>query len=103
MPGVSLVAVSMVYSLDLALGLLTAVTSLAAEPRLYAHSLQQDTGLVALRHMESSRTRDQTHIPCIGRQILNHWTPWEVLLCLFRVVAFLFFSHSLQLQALKTT
>ena len=33
-PGVSLVAVSMVYSLDLALGLLTAVTSLAAEPRL---------------------------------------------------------------------
>ena len=33
-PGVSLVAVSMGYSLDLVLGLLTAVTSLAAEHRL---------------------------------------------------------------------
>ena len=24
--------------------------------------------------MESSQTRDWTHVPCIGRQILNHWT-----------------------------
>ena len=24
--------------------------------------------------MGSSWTRDQTHVPCIGRQILNHWT-----------------------------
>ena len=23
-------------------------------------------------------TRDQTHVPCIGRQILNHWTTREV-------------------------
>ena len=30
------------------------------------------TGLVALRHVGSSQTRDQTHVPCIGRQILNH-------------------------------
>ena len=28
--------------------------------------------------MESSRTRDQTHVPCIGRQILNHLTTREV-------------------------
>ena len=29
-------------------------------------------GLVAPRHVESSRTRAQTRVPCIGRQILNH-------------------------------
>ena len=23
-------------------------------------------------------SRDQTHVPCIGRQILNHWTTREV-------------------------
>ena len=27
----------------------------------------------------SSLTRDQTHIPCIGRQILNYWTIKKVL------------------------
>ena len=27
----------------------------------------------------SSLTRDWTHFPFIGRQILNHWTTWEVL------------------------
>ena len=26
----------------------------------------------------SSPIRDQTHVPCIGRQILNHWTTREV-------------------------
>ena len=31
------------------------------------------TGLVALRHVGSSRTRARTHVPCISRrQILNH-------------------------------
>ena len=30
------------------------------------------TGLVALRHVGSSRTRARTRVPCIGRQILNH-------------------------------
>ena len=29
------------------------------------------TGLVALRHVGSSWTRDRTRVPCIGRQILN--------------------------------
>ena len=28
--------------------------------------------LVALWHVGSSRTRDQTRVPCIGRWILNH-------------------------------
>ena len=35
------------------------------------------TGLVALRHVGSSLTRDRTHFPWIGRQILNHWTTRE--------------------------
>jgi len=34
---------------------------------------------VAPRHVGSSQTRDQTRVPCIGRQILNHWTTREVL------------------------
>ena len=37
-------------------------------------------GLVAAQHMESISTRDQTNVPCIGRQILNHWTTREALL-----------------------
>ena len=29
-------------------------------------------GLVAPWHVDSSQTRNQTYVPCIGRQILNH-------------------------------
>ena len=36
-------------------------------------------GLVALWHVESSWTRDWTHVPCIGRRILNHCTTRETL------------------------
>ena len=36
-------------------------------------------GLVALQQVEYSWTRDQTHVPCIGRQILIHRTTREVL------------------------
>ena len=32
------------------------------------------TGLTALRHVESSRSRDQACVPHMGRQIPNHWT-----------------------------
>ena len=35
-------------------------------------------GLVAPQHVEASQTRDQTHVPCTGRQILIHWTTREV-------------------------
>ena len=35
-------------------------------------------GLVALEHVEFSRTRAWTHVPCISRWILNHWTTREV-------------------------
>ena len=36
------------------------------------------TGLVALWHEGSFRTRDWTHVPCIGRQTPKHWTTREV-------------------------
>ena len=45
------------------------------------------TGLVAPRHVGSSQTRARTHVPCIGRQILNHCAtreaPEVVLICIF--------------------
>ena len=34
--------------------------------------------LVAQGHVESSQTRDQTSVPCIGRCVLNRWTTREV-------------------------
>ena len=44
-------------------------------------------GLVAPWHVGSSQTRDQTLVPCIGRQILNHWTTRE-----FPVMFIFYFS-----------
>ena len=44
----------------------------------------------------SSRPRDQTHISCIGRQILYHWVTWEANLEIVAVVQSL---HSVQLFA----
>ena len=38
-------------------------------------------GLVAFGDL-SSWTRVQTHIPCISRQVLNHWTTRKVLSCI---------------------
>ena len=68
-------------------GLLIAVTSLVAEHRLQQLWLMGSraqaqqlwlTGLVAPRHVGSSRTRARTCVPCTGRQILNHCTTREV-------------------------
>uniref|UniRef100_A0AC11EHY2 Uncharacterized protein n=1 Tax=Ovis aries TaxID=9940 RepID=A0AC11EHY2_SHEEP len=36
-------------------------------------------GFGAPWHVDSFHTRDSTHVPCIGRQILNHCTTREVL------------------------
>ena len=47
-------------------------------------------GLVAGWHMESSWTRGRTRVPCIGRQVLNHWTTWEVQGCYSLLLPFLF-------------
>ena len=41
------------------------------------------TGLVALRHVDSSQTRDRTCVLCISRWILIHRTTREVPLLLF--------------------
>ena len=50
-------------------------------------------GLVALQHVGSSQTRDQTRVSCISRQILYHWATWEALppslLSLFLLLSFL--------------
>ena len=35
--------------------------------------------LVALQHVESSWTRDETHVPCIGSWILIHCMTREIL------------------------
>ena len=44
------------------------------------------TGLVAPHHMRSSQTRNQTHAPWIGRQILSHWTMREVQYYFFSII-----------------
>ena len=48
-------------------------------PRVCRLQQLQPTGLVALWHVESSQTKDQTHVTCIGIQILIHCTTREVL------------------------
>ena len=69
-------------------GLLIAAASLVVEHRLlgtrglhYGSTLAQQLwleGLVAPQHMKSYRAMDHISVPCIDRQILNHWTAREV-------------------------
>ena len=54
------------------------------------------TGLVAPRHVGSSQTRARTHVPCIGRQILNHCATREA-----PQVPFLMDIWGVQLEATK--
>ena len=65
--GLSLVAGSGGHSLVVVLGLLLVVASLIEEQSL---SSWRFSDLVAPRHAESSWIRDQTHVSCIGKQIL---------------------------------
>ena len=53
-----------------------------AGSRAQAQQLQR-TDFVAPRHVGSSRTRDRTLVPCMGRQILNHCATREVLMWTF--------------------
>ena len=55
--------------------LLTVVASLVAEHGCRQARFQQ---LRHVQHVGSSRTRDPTRVPCIGRQIPNHWTTRRV-------------------------
>ena len=41
------------------------------------------TGLVAFWHVESSQTRNWTHVPCIARQILSYRTTREASFAIF--------------------
>ena len=79
--GFFLAVVSRDCSLVGVLQLLIPVPSLVAEHSLQSEEAQQLwlTGLVALCHVESSRIRDQTHVPYFDRWFLNHWTTGEVL------------------------
>ena len=49
------------------------------------------TGPATPRHVGSSQTRAQTHVPCIGRQILNHCATREVPVLLYIFFYLLFF------------
>ena len=77
--GLSLVAARRSYSLAVECGLLVVVASLVVAFGLQSEgSVVVASGLVALRNMESSRTRDQARVPCVGRWLLNHWTARDV-------------------------
>lgn len=93
--GLSLFAVSWGYSLVAMQRLLVAVASLVWSTGSRVHGLQQ-LWLMGSRTCRlsshsprakwshgmwdlNSQTRDQTGVPCMGRQILNHWTTREVL------------------------
>ena len=54
---------------------LSSCGSRALERRLSSERM----GLVAPRHVGSSRTRARTRVPCIGRWILNHCATKEAL------------------------
>ena len=72
-------------------GLLIAVASLVAEHRLqYAGFSSCGARVQLLRGMRSSRTRNQTCVPCIGRWILNHCATREVPLFLFKLMVIRF-------------
>ena len=49
------------------------------EQRQHSGSVAVHTGLAALRHVGSSWARDRTHVPCIARRIVKHWTTREAL------------------------
>ena len=55
-------------------GPLTIAASPAAEHMLQTHRFSScgSWAPVAPRHVGSSQTRARTHVPCIGRQTLNH-------------------------------
>ena len=69
------------------------------------HWLQElrPTSLADLWHVGSSWSRDRTHVPCIGRQILNHWTTrWVHKILNFKQLCFKIFpGTSLVVQWLR--
>ena len=91
----SLVAESRGYSLVLAPKPLIAVwllllLSMSSRVRTQLWPM----GPVAPWHVGSSWTRDRTHVPCIGRRILNHWTTREVLTFHFLLIKYVRLSEA---------
>ena len=75
--------------------------SVVVAHRLYsAGSVVVVHGLVALWHVGSSQTRDQTCVPCLGRHILNHYTTREV--PSIRFLKCLFFNLSMSSGTINT-
>ena len=65
------------YSLDGGYGFLLEVALLVGVHRIESPGSAVGAQVGALKHMGSSRTRDRTHGPCMGRQLLHHWTTRE--------------------------
>ena len=63
--------------------------------RAQAHSCGAQ-GLADLWHVGSSRTRDETCVSCIGRQILYHWATREAQFCPFLISYFSVFPALLK-------
>ena len=75
MRGLSLVAASRGFSVIALPGLLL-LRSTGSRVRQFQWLWH--TGLVASQHVESSWTRDKTHVADTGRWVLSHWTTREV-------------------------
>ena len=55
-------------------------------------------GLVALRHVGSSQTRARTRVPCIGRQILNHYATKEAPIRLYLLISLVEIKKKLKIE-----
>ena len=65
-------------------GLLIAVASIVAKHRPESTgSVTVAHGLIAPWHVGSSWNRNGTRVPCIGMQIVNHWTTKEAPISIF--------------------
>lgn len=65
------------HSLAGGYGFLLEVALLVGVHRIKSPGSAVGAQVGALRHMGSSRNRDRTHGPCMGRQLLHHWTTRE--------------------------
>ena len=71
-----------------------------------AHGLQRSgsvwwlTGLVVLQHVESSQTRDQTHVSCIGRWIFSTAPPGKSWLSILSIAVYICQSQTPSLSPL---
>ena len=57
-------------------------------------------GSVVPRRVGSSQTRDGTCVPCLGRQILSHWTTREVQLGCFLILSCVSCFYILEINSL---